>query len=275
MPYKEHRTPSPGRAFLLGVSLGHYIAAVALAGAAVLGAASTPTAAAAATSHPVITQFSVTDMAVGLTGQQTYRLRVSASDASGIKSIHVLDWSPAANGTRPTPTATAASGWATLRSRTATSETVGVDYTYIDAERMEGDDRAGEDAFAILVTANDGTTYYTPEAGTAYFRFADQLHATTPPSKVRRGAELTLKGQLNWADWDLNRWRANGAQWIKLQYRRPGTSAWVTEGWARTSTTGAVTVAARDHASGWWRLTYSGNTTCAPATSTPQWVTVR
>jgi hypothetical protein len=68
---------------------------------------------------------------------------------------------------------------------------------------------------------------------------------------------------------------ANAAQWIRLQYRRPGSATWTTEGWARTSATGAVTVSARDHASGWWRLAYGGNTTCAPTTSAQQWITAR
>ncbi|RAG81554.1 hypothetical protein DN069_32385 [Streptacidiphilus pinicola] len=252
----------------------HRIAAAALAGSCALAAIAIPAAASAATPHPAI-RSSVTDMAIGLIGRQHFSIRVSAFDAKGIRSIHAFIWPLAANGARPTPALVAASAMGTVRSRTATSETIGFDYTYDDAKRFEPDYIAGEFGIAVLATANDGTTTYVPKAATYFFRFADALNAKASTGAVRKGARVTVKGRLERADWDLNTWRPNTGPWVALQFRKAGTNTWVTESWAKTNGTGALAATATDHASGWWRLSYGGDLTCAPTVSAQTWITAR
>ncbi|MEY9871025.1 hypothetical protein ABH931_000479 [Streptacidiphilus sp. MAP12-33] len=274
MLYKVHHVSVIETDLGLWSLMRNRIASAALAGAASLAAVTVaPTVAAAATPGPVITRVSVNDLAVALTGHQQFALRISASDAQGIKSIHALIWPLAANGVRPTPALVAQSNLVTPRSRTSTSETVGFDFSDDFAKGYDADYEAGEFGIAVLVTANDGTTTYVPKAATYFIRFADALSAKANTKQVRKSAMVTVKGQLNRADWDLRKWRANGGQWVKLQYRKAGSNTWVTEGWAKTTASGALAVSARDHASGWWRFSYAGSLTCAPATSTQYWIT--
>ncbi|WP_052441688.1 hypothetical protein [Streptacidiphilus anmyonensis] len=244
-------------------------AAPALAGALALAAVAAPGTAFAVTQpvKPQITHAAVSSLNIGLTGKLTFSVNISAKDAKGVKSIQALPY-PLASKAVPTRTDVAKEPGSSLPTlaRTATTLTVGAsDVINVAVDRFP-DEIAGTYGVAILVTAKDGSTTFAAKGATYSWTRADVLSAKPASGTVRKGALLTVKGQLNRADWTKRVWAGNGGQLVLLQQRN-AKGVWVTKATAKTAANGSVSVSARDYASGSWRLVYGGNTVSGAAVS--------
>ncbi|MHA6760480.1 DUF5707 domain-containing protein [Streptacidiphilus sp. PAMC 29251] len=252
------------------------IAAPVLAGALVLGALAVPSAAFAATAKPVITKASGSSLTVGLSGTYKLTLAVSAKDASGIKSIKVLPLPVALlKAYGPITAADVADGGEALKIHSATATTATASETATE-KAVRGDmplnEEAGAWQLAVLVTAKDGSTTFNAKAATFALKRADRLTAKVSATKVRKGANLTVRGQLNRANWDTFAYQGYGAQQVRLEFRKTGGKTWTTVKWVKSGRTGALSTTVKDSAGGSWRYVYGGNGTSGAAASAQTWV---
>ncbi|SEL09017.1 hypothetical protein [Streptacidiphilus jiangxiensis] len=254
------------------------IAAPAVVGALALAAVAAPGTAFAASSPVVKVSASAASFTIGLTNPYTFQVTVSASTLKGIKSIKAEPWTAAGNPAFHGPNAAAVAQESldlkTLR-RTATSLTVGYTEHDSSATNRPPNAIAGTWELAVLVTTKDGRTVFEPRAAHFTVKRADVLSAKPSAATVRKGAALTVKGQLNRADWNKGVWAGNGGQWVQVQFRKAGTSTWVTVAVAKTAANGSVSASVRDYASGSWRLAYNGNAVSSAAVSGAAGVTVK
>jgi hypothetical protein len=94
------------------------------------------------------------------------------------------------------------------------------------------------------------------------------------PEPVRKGAPITIKGQLKIVDWDRMAYVPYAGRTIEVQFRTP-TGSYRTvkkvttdrNGWVNTTVTASTT--------GVWRLRYGGNSIAAGSVSTGDSVQVR
>ncbi|MEY9876508.1 hypothetical protein ABH931_006018 [Streptacidiphilus sp. MAP12-33] len=257
------------------------IAVPAAAGALALAAVATPGAAFAASGPVVKISASAASFTIGLSNPYTFQVTVNATstlNGVSIKSIKAEPWTAAGNPAFRGPSASNVAqfslGLKTLH-RTATSWTVG--YTEHDsaATNRPPNQIAGTWNLAVLVTTKDGRVFFDPNAAHFTAKRADVLSARPSVSSVRKGAALTVKGQLNRADWNKGVWAGNGGQWVRVQFRKAGTGTWVTEAYAKTAANGSVSASVRDYATGSWRVVYNGNAVSAAAVSGVSTVTVK
>ncbi|MHA6765653.1 hypothetical protein [Streptacidiphilus sp. PAMC 29251] len=255
------------------------IAVPVLTGALALGFVAVPTAAFATTAKPVITKAVSPSTVLGLGGTITLGATVTATDASGIKAIYAEPYPLALvkeYGGAPTAaelTSDPADDLLKVKSSTATSQTAGVLQTdKIPTSAKLPNDLAGTWGVAVLVVANDGSTTFNVKAATFNWRRADKLTAKVSATRVRKGANLTVKGQLNRVNWTKHAYQGYGAQPVLLEFRKTGSSTWTKVKQVRSSKTGAVSATVKDNAGGSWRFVFVGNSTSGSVSSAQTWV---
>jgi Family of unknown function (DUF5707) len=258
--------------------MGIRIASSAIAAVVALGAAVAPTAAfaSAPVAHPVLTRAAVSSVTLGLTGKQTLTVSLTATDASGIKSIKSAPY-PAAFAAQGAPTASevAASDAMKVTSATRTSATVGLSQVLDATKDRLPNALAGTWDVAVLVTAKDGSTTFVAKATTFDFKRADTLTSKASATSVKKGAALTVTGRLDRVNWDLATWQGSARQSVQVQFRKAGATAWVTEAWTTSAASGSLRATVKDNASGTWRLLYAGSADSGAAASAGTWVAVK
>ncbi|QMU70480.1 hypothetical protein [Streptacidiphilus sp. P02-A3a] len=258
------------------------IAASVLTGVLALGAVAVPTTAFAATAKPVITKAVSQSVVLGLSGTVTLGVTVTAADASGIKAIYAEPYPVAlAAQAHAVPTAADLKGdpaddLLKVRSHTATTQTAGIRVSEkVPSSAGLPNDVAGVWGVAVLVVAKDGATTFNAKATSYTWQRADKLTAKTSATQLRKGAALTVKGQLNRVDWAAHAYRGYAARPVLLQFRKSGSAAWTTAGRITSSRTGALSATVKDNATGYWRFVFTGNSTSGQAASTPIRVSVK
>lgn len=253
-------------------------AAPALLGALALGVVAVPTAASAATAKPVITSIASPSVTIGLSGKVTLGVTVTAKDAAGIKSIMAEPYPialAAQTGSVPTAAEVRSSpdNLLKVKSSTATTLTASqyVSETVTKAS-LPPNLLAGTWGVAVLVTAKDGSTTFVAKATTFNWRRADTLSSKVSATRVAKGANLTVKGQLNRVNWDAKKFQGYGAQTVRLQFRKTGGTAWSTVKLVKAGATGALSTTVKDNAGGSWRFVFDGNSTSGYAASAQTWV---
>ena len=250
-------------------------AAPALAAALVVGAVAVPTAAFATTAKPVITKAVSPSAVLGLGGSVTLGVTVSAKDASGIKAIYAEPY-PLAFAKDPgsVPTAAdlksdAADDLLKVKSHTATTLTAGLTETdqFTKSGGLPPNELAGTWGVAVLVVAKDGSSTFKAQATTYHWRRADKLTSTVSATKVKKGAKLTVKGQLNRANWTKGVYQGYAAQGVSLEFRKTGAKTWTTVKVVTSSKTGALSATVTDTKAGSWRYAYVGNGSSGAASS--------
>lgn len=185
-------------------------------------------------------------------------LRARVTDASGVDRVVLGLYDPA--GQKP-------DGRTLTATRTAGTWTDG---TWVATLSLPRESPAGKwtvRAFATDVAGNisePDTTYGTVLVRRAT-RFADY---NAGPEPAPAGTPLAFSGTLQRYVPGTG-WAAYGGVKVQLQFRAPGTTAWVPSGAVRTTdATGAyATPAPAATATGAWRVTFAGTGTRAPASS--------
>lgn len=96
------------------------------------------------------------------------------------------------------------------------------------------------------------------------------------PRTLPAGSKFRVRGTIKRADWDAAAYRGYSGRSVQVQFRAPGTTAWVTKKTVTSGTGGAVstTVTATADRTGDWRLHYGGNSAAGPADTAAAAVTV-
>ena len=95
------------------------------------------------------------------------------------------------------------------------------------------------------------------------------------PEPVVKGRPITVTSTLKMADWDNNRYVAVRYGYVKVQFKRAGSSTWSTVKTVQSSSTGSVRTTVTARYDGAWRMQYAGNSYRAGATSSGDNVDVR
>ncbi|SCE72069.1 hypothetical protein GA0074695_0577 [Micromonospora viridifaciens] len=133
---------------------------------------------------------------------------------------------------------------------------------------------------AVRAHAKDGKSFSDlhAAASTSVLSLSVRRHAkltTSATSKsVRTGKTITIKGALLQANVENGAYSGYPGQLVTLQFRKAGSSKYVTVKKVRLDRYGKVTVKVKGSASGYWRFVFAGTSTTAAATSGSAYVKV-
>lgn len=257
------------------------IAAPVLVGALALGAVALPGTAMAAGSTstaPKVTSVSINSLTLGTSGTYSWTAKISASAPKGVKSI-ALEMLPNSVAKQGPTKASQFTKDDLLPSEHSTSTTLTAGFTDTEKYTIKDlgvtDDMAGSWTAFVLVTGKDGrTTLYTKASAFSWKR-ATTVTGKASAATVTKNHNVTLKGQLNRADWSKAKWAALTGSTVSLQYRKGTSGSWKTVATAKSSSTGALSISGKDTATGYWRLSYAGAATNGSSASAPVKVTVK
>ncbi|WP_445394945.1 calcium-binding protein [Streptomyces sp. LE64] len=134
---------------------------------------------------------------------------------------------------------------------------------------------AGRWTVAVFALGRDGSEYENQKYGKHSVKRAAKLAANASPEPVRRGANITVTGDLTRANWDTHRYGGFASGAVKLQYKKQGTTTWKTLKTVSADSRGKVRTTTKASADGHYRLSYGGSTTTGGATSAADFIDVR
>ncbi|MGX2995409.1 calcium-binding protein [Streptomyces sp. JNUCC 64] len=103
---------------------------------------------------------------------------------------------------------------------------------------------------------------------------AAKLTANASPEPVRRGATITVKGDLTRADWGTLKYGGFVSGAVKLQFKKTGGS-WATVKTVAADSQGKVKTTVKASVDGEYRFTYGGSSTTGGVTSAADRIDVR
>ncbi|WP_329337811.1 hypothetical protein OG866_24450 [Streptomyces sp. NBC_00663] len=102
-----------------------------------------------------------------------------------------------------------------------------------------------------------------------------KLTANASPEPVRKGRTITVTGKLTRANWDTGTYSGYSAQYVKLQYRKAGTTTYTTVKTVKTSSTGALSTTVTASADGYYRYSFAGSPTTSSVSATGDYIDVQ
>jgi hypothetical protein len=104
--------------------------------------------------------------------------------------------------------------------------------------------------------------------GTATLRRHAKLTGTNAaPEPVRKGRTITVTSKLTRVNWETGKYAGYGAQSVKLQFKKKGTSAYKDVKTVKSGSTGALKTTVKAGADGSYRFLFAGTTSTAPVTA--------
>ena len=101
------------------------------------------------------------------------------------------------------------------------------------------------------------------------------LTADASPEPVRKGATLTVKGKLSHADWEADKYTGYAGQWVKLQFRKKGSSTYTTLKTMKTDSAGNLKTTVKASVDGYFRYSFAGTSTTPAVNAAGDFVDVR
>ncbi|MFD8589496.1 DUF5707 domain-containing protein [Streptomyces sp. NPDC059637] len=122
----------------------------------------------------------------------------------------------------------------------------------------------------------DGDGYAFEEARTTTrLQRYSKLTANASPEPVKKGATLTVSGNLTRANWDTQVYAGYTNQPVKLQFRKAGTDTYSTVKTVYTGSGGALKTTVTASADGYWRWNFAGTSTTPAVKATGDYVDVQ
>jgi len=214
---------------------------------------------------------------VKLTDQplQDFKAKFTATDPSGIASGDMYLY----RGSYDTPDAVLYGTWAaTCTKVNATTSTCEGHFAYIEPRWTLGrNSLAGTWKLAAWAESADGTGYVDLHAAKPVAVLRDAaLTVNASPEPVAKGKTLTVTGKLSRVDWETRGgYHGYAGQKVKLQFRKKGASAYTTVKTVSTDGSGNLKTTIKAAADGYWRYSFAGTSTTAPATASSDFVDVR
>ncbi|MFF6809543.1 calcium-binding protein [Streptomyces sp. NPDC012403] len=208
------------------------------------------------------------NLVVGTAAQASFSATVTASDPEGIDYIDA--WLYRGSSTAPTG-ALAAAGTPECTALGAT--TTRCTFGFVMGEGWLQNADAGTWRLHVNATALDGDHHRTSAASVNVQR-ASKPTANAAPEPVTKGEPITITGTLSRVSWSDSTYHGYANQPVRLQFRTPsGTYSTV-----KTVTAGSAghlkttVTATRD---GYWRYSYTGDTTTAASNAPGDYLDVR
>ncbi|POX50899.1 hypothetical protein [Streptomyces sp. Ru72] len=206
---------------------------------------------------------------------QEFKAKFTATDPSGIAGGDMYLY----RGSYATPDAVLYSPWrATCTKVNATTATCEAQFAYIHPRWTLGRNSLADTwKFAAWAESADGTGHIDLHAAKTLPVLRDALlTANATPEPVTRGKPLTVTGKLSRTDWEtLGGYHGYAGQKAQLQFRKAGASTYTTVKTVATDSYGNLKTAVTASEDGYWRYTFAGTSTAAPATAGGDFVDVR
>ncbi|MPY99672.1 MAG: hypothetical protein GEU97_17085 [Actinophytocola sp.] len=95
--------------------------------------------------------------------------------------------------------------------------------------------------------------------GSLRLKRAARLGINAYPEPVRKGQTITVAGKLRRANWNLNEWRGYGYRYVKLQFKKAGSSTFVNLKTVKSRKYGKLKTTVIARRDGTFRWLYLGN----------------
>ncbi|MCW8375592.1 hypothetical protein [Streptomyces justiciae] len=102
-----------------------------------------------------------------------------------------------------------------------------------------------------------------------------KLTANASPEPVRKGRTITVTGKLSRANWDTGSYSGYSGQYVKLQYRKAGTTTYTTVKTIKSSSTGGLSTTVTASADGYYRYSFAGSATTSSVNATGDYIDVQ
>ncbi|MET9731304.1 calcium-binding protein [Streptomyces sp. NPDC006458] len=213
---------------------------------------------------------------VGSKSAKTFTVSLTASHPSGIQEVYIDLW----HGSDPE---TGLDGWLppnddlTCTAASATTSNCKMTITATPGDNSEdgiGDlyanALAGTWHVGVGALANDQSEYWDDYYTTHRVQRNAVLTMNAAPEPVAKGKTLSVKGTFTRADWQTGTYSKYTNQYMQLQFKKSGSTAYTKVKTVKSSTTGAVSSTATATYDGTWRFYFSGaSTTTSPLTVSP------
>jgi len=113
------------------------------------------------------------------------------------------------------------------------------------------------------------------DLGTTLVQRYSKLTVNAGPEPVGKGKTLTVTGKLSRANWEDHQYHGYTGQPVKLQFRKAGTSTYVTVKTVTTDSTGNLKTTTTANYDGYWRFSFAGTTTTPAVNATGDYVDVQ
>ncbi|MET9818854.1 hypothetical protein [Streptomyces sp. NPDC006355] len=206
---------------------------------------------------------------------QEFKAKFTATDPSGIANGDMYLY----KGAYDTPDAVLYGTWpAACTEANATTSTCEAHFAYVEPRWTLGrNSLAGTWKLAAWAESADGTGHVDLRTAKSAPVLRDAtLTANAAPEPVAKGKTLTITGKLSRVDWETRGgYHGYAGQKVKLQFRKKGTSTYTTVKTITTDSSGNLKTTAKASTDGYWRYTFAGSSTTAPATASGDYVDVR
>ncbi|MEU9913592.1 hypothetical protein [Streptomyces sp. NPDC051001] len=135
--------------------------------------------------------------------------------------------------------------------------------------------QAGTWKLGALAAAEDGGLTWQSGFGTTKLQRKSTLTVNASPEPVKKGKTITVTGKLSRANWETNKYAGYASQYVKLQFRKAGTTTYTTVKTIKTSSTGTLSTTVTASADGYYRYSFAGTTTTPAVSATGDYIDVQ
>ncbi|MCL7425200.1 calcium-binding protein [Streptomyces sp. YS415] len=243
------------------------------------GASSAKSAYNTAAAAPTVSNVTVNagkNLVFGTTTVKTFEVSLTATHESGIADAYMDLWhgtDPASDIDGYLPPNEEAADCTPLSATTSTCKLTITGDTYDD---LLDNSLAGNWHVTAAALANDGSEYWNDFYSTHKVQRTSKLTVNASPEPVKKGKTITVSGRLTRADWEtLGYSGMPSGQSAVLQFRKKGSTTYSNVKGIKTTTGGYLKTTVTASTDGYFRFTYAGITSTAPATATGDFVDVQ
>ncbi|MEU5888398.1 hypothetical protein ABZ835_16385 [Streptomyces sp. NPDC047461] len=135
--------------------------------------------------------------------------------------------------------------------------------------------QAGTWKLGALAADEDGGLTWQSGFGTTKLQRRSTLTVNASPEPVTKGKTITVTGKLSRANWETNKYAGYASQYVKLQFRKAGTTTYTTVKTVKTSSTGNLSTTVTASADGSYRYSFAGTTTTPAVSATGDYIDVQ
>jgi hypothetical protein len=305
----RHQQARPGGefggplAFSWGIHMRIRVAAAVLSGAVVLSALALPAAAQASERPGASTKLSSfapntvrpndslggvkfsdavinggKDIVLGVTTKKSVTVTYTATSSSGVALTEAFLW----QGTDSSNTDTITGGLGTDDDPACTESTTETGvysctavFNIDAAQDLKDNGVAG--TWKLFLGAYDlyANASYNDDVATTKIKKTSKLSVNATPEPVKKGKTITVTGKLTRANWNDGTYAGYKGQKVKLQFRKKNSSTYTTLKTITSGTGGALKTTTKATVDGYYRYSFSTNTSTAASNATGDYVDVK
>lgn len=217
------------------------------------------------------------DIVLGTTGTKSVVVTYTATDQSGVALTEAFLWQGTDSSTTEGITGALGTDDDPECTETATQGvyTCKAVFNIHPATDMKDNGVAG--TWKLILGAWDlyANASFNDDVTTASIKKAATLTADATPEPVKKGRTITVTGKLARANWSTGKYAGYVSQPVKLQFRKKGSNTYTTLKTIKTNSTGVLKTTTKATVDGYYRYSFAGTSTTAPATAPGDFVDVR